>query len=175
MPHSVLSKFFHLPDLLGSSSYDGDSNDIGYNFRFNVDQGLMASESLSYSNANFLGNFGISYSRSRKEVNSILEKGSETLNVGYGSNEFFKYNSIGFSGSFDLVKDDPTNYKFIYNYGDECFGIDLNFERSFYEDRDLKPKDMLTLMFSFKHLGSYKSTNLAVSEEMKRDVRWESQ
>ena len=164
----------YMSDLLGSSSYDGNSNDIGYSFRFNVDQGLMASENLSYNNQSFLGNFGIGYSRDRKEVNSILEKGSETLNVGFGSKKFLNYSTISFSGIFDLVEDDPTNYKFSYNYLDECFGIDLNFERSFYEDRDLKPKDMLTLMFSFKHLGSYESTNLAVSEKEKGDIRWES-
>ena len=74
----------------------------------------------------------------------------------------------------NLVNDDPTNYKFGYQYLDECFGINLNFERSFYSDRDLKPKDILTLMFSFKYLGAYKSTNLAVSETGKQDIRWVS-
>ena len=29
-------------------------------------------------------------------------------------------------------------------------------------------------MFSFKNLGSYKSTNLAVSENDKEDIEWES-
>ena len=28
-------------------------------------------------------------------------------------------------------------------------------------------------MFSFKNIGSYKSTNLAVSETDKQDIRWE--
>ena len=28
--------------------------------------------------------------------------------------------------------------------------------------------------FSFKNIGSYKSTNLAVSETEKQDIRWES-
>ena len=27
-------------------------------------------------------------------------------------------------------------------------------------------------MFSYKHLGSYASTNLAVSEKPKQDIRW---
>ena len=34
---------------------------------------------------------------------------------------------------------------------------------------------MLTIMFSFKHLGAYKSSNLAVSEEDKEDIRWISE
>ena len=134
----------------------------------------MKSQSLTYNNENFLGSVGVVYSTDRKEVNSILEEGSETLNLNYTTKEFRKYSVISASSTFDLVNDDPTNYKFGYQYLDECFGINLNFERSFYSDRDLKPKDILTLMFSFKYLGSYKSTNLAVSETGKQDIRWES-
>ena len=84
------------------------------------------------------------------------------------------YSKIDLSSSFDLIKNDPTAYKIGYSYFDECFGINLDFDRSFYSDRDLKPKDMLTLMFSFKYLGTYKSTNLAVSEFAKQDITWES-
>ena len=164
----------YMSDLLGSSSYDGVSNDVLYDFRFNVDQGLMQSHSVGYTNENILGFLNLSYGQSKKEVNSILESDTERLGVGFGSKEFFNYSSVSFGADFDLVEDDPTNYKFAYRYLDECFGINLNFERSFYEDRDLKPKDMLTLMFSFKHLGSYQSTNLAVSEIDKQDIRWES-
>ena len=29
-------------------------------------------------------------------------------------------------------------------------------------------------MFSFKNIGSYKSTNLAVSEKEKQDIEWET-
>ena len=32
----------------------------------------------------------------------------------------------------------------------------------------------MTIMFSFKNLGSYKSTNIAVSENDKQDISWES-
>ena len=164
----------YMSDLLGTSKYDGIKNDLLYDFRFNVDQGLMQSHALTYKNENILGLFNVGYSQSRKEVNTILETGTETLSLGFGSNEFLKYNTVSLNASFDLIEDDPTNYTFGYRYIDECFGINMNYERSFYEDRDLKPKDMLTLMFSFKHLGSYKSTNLAVSEVDKQDIRWES-
>ena len=65
-------------------------------------------------------------------------------------------------------------YSIGYSYFDECFGINLDFDRKFYTDNDLKPQDVLTLMFSFKNVGSYKSTNLAVSETGKQDIQWES-
>ena len=41
-------------------------------------------------------------------------------------------------------------------------------------DDKVNHKDILTLMFSFKHLGSYRSTNLAVSEQMKQEIQWDS-
>ena len=85
-----------------------------------------------------------------------------------------KYSQINIRSSFDLIKDDPTSYNFEYSYFDECFGIDLGYSRNFYSDRDLKPSDALTIMFSFKYLGSYASTNLAVSEKAKQDIRWNS-
>ena len=52
--------------------------------------------------------------------------------------------------------------------------VHLDFNRKSYEEDNLKPQDILTLMFSFKNIGSYKSTNLAVSENDKEDIEWES-
>ena len=164
----------YMSDLLGSINYDGLNNDLQYDFRFNVDQGLIKSQSFTYKNANIIGTSEIKYSQERVENNSILESGTETLDIGFSSNKFFNYSKINLSSTFDLIKDDPTKYKFGYSYFDECFGVNLDFNRSFYSDRDLKPADTLTLMFSFKYLGSYKSTNLAVSEIDKQDIQWES-
>ncbi|MBO6470921.1 MAG: LPS-assembly protein LptD [Pelagibacteraceae bacterium] len=164
----------YMSDLLGSINYDGLNNDLQYDFRFNVDQGLIKSQSFTYKNANIIGTSEIKYSQERVENNSILESGTETLDINFSSNKFFNYSKINLSSTFDLIKDDPTKYKFGYSYFDECFGVNLDFNRSFYSDRDLKPADTLTLMFSFKYLGSYKSTNLAVSETDKQDIQWES-
>jgi len=164
----------YMSDLLGSITYNGKKNTLGHNFRFNVDQGLIKSQSLALTNNSLLGATEITYTQERVENNSILTTGSERLNLGFTSNKFKKYSAINLSSSFDLIKDDPTNYTASYQYKDECFGINLNFNRSFYADRDLKPQDALTIMFSFKHLGSYASTNLAVSETDKQDIRWET-
>ena len=61
-----------------------------------------------------------------------------------------------------------------YSYFDECFGVNIDFKRNSYTENDLKPQDILTIMFSFKNVGSYKSTNLAVSETGKQDIEWEN-
>ena len=135
---------------------------------------MLKSQSASFANQNKYGNTSISYTQQRVENNSILSTGSESLGLNFTSSKFFKYSMFGLGSTFDLIKDNPTGYNLSYQYVDECFGINLNFVRSFFSDRDLKPSDTLTLMFSFKHLGSYKSTNLAVDELDKQDIRWES-
>ena len=52
--------------------------------------------------------------------------------------------------------------------------IFCDFNRSNYEDRDLTPTDSVTLLFKFKYLGSYGSSNLAVSELEKQNIDWNS-
>ena len=164
----------YMSDLLGQLKFDGTNNKLTHDVRLNVDQGLIKSQTLSFDNTNIIGSTNIKYSQEREENNSILTTGTETLDIGFSSKRFLKYSNINLTSTFDLIKDDPTKYTAGYRYFDECFGINLDFNRNFYEDRDLKPSDTLTLLFSFKHLGTYKSTNLAVSETDKQDIRWET-
>ena len=72
-----------------------------------------------------------------------------------------------------MKKEINTEYTIGYNYFDECFRINMILQENRTED-NLKPQDKLTLMFSFKNIGSYKSTNLAVSEKEKQDIEWET-
>ena len=140
----------------------------------NISVPTTSSNTISWTNLSSLGIASISYSEEKVENNSILEKSSETLNLNYTSNKFLNYSTLGFTSTFDLIKDDPTKYTAGYQYVDECFGINIDFNRSFYDDRVLKPKDTLTILFSFKHLGSYSSSNLAVSETDKQDIEWKT-
>lgn len=59
----------------------------------------------------------------------------------------------------DLTEDGGTISEAIgLTYQDECFTFNINFERTFTEDRDLKPKDTLFLQLIFKHLGEFKAS-----------------
>ena len=85
----------YMSDLLGSFTFSGTNNSLGHNFRFNVDQGLINSQSLSYVNTNKIGETKINYYQQRVENNSILESGSETLGINFSSNiGLFKWFSI---------------------------------------------------------------------------------
>ena len=94
------------------------------------------------------------------------------LNYTFNSNSFFKYSKISYYGLYDIKNSANTETGLQYSYFDECFGVNVNLKRNSYYEGDLEPKDLITIMFSFKNLGSYRSTNLAVSEGDKEDIRW---
>ena len=104
----------------------------------------------------------------------MVNEDIETLNYNFISKKINKYSNIGIKGLYDLKKSINTEYGLSYSYFDECFGISLDFSRKSYTEEELKPQDTLTIMFSFKNIGSYKSSNLAVSENDKQDIKWES-
>ncbi len=164
----------HLSDILFSAKLDEEKYKINYNNRIDVDEGDIKSQAIGIGVVNTLGNFSASYSEDKIISDSKLVKNSEAMGLSYDSTNFYKYNKIGMNLNYDLMKDYAPKYSTYYTYTDECFGIDLKFQRTAFEEKDLKPEDKLTLMFSFKFLGSYTSTNLAVSEQDKQDIRWET-
>ena len=165
----------HLSDILFSIKLNEEKIQATYENRIDVDEGGIESQSIGVISENFIGIMGIQYAESKIESDSKLVKNSEFLSMNYSSNSIKKFNKVGISANFDLMKDYVTNYDAFYQYTDECFGIDLKFARNEFEDKDLQPEDKVTLMFSFKFLGSYNSSNLAVSEEDKQDIQWETE
>jgi len=164
----------YLSDALADISYSSEKNNLKYEIRYDPDYNMLKTQYLSITNNNLLGTIKASYLNEKKETNSILSDANENIKIGFESKKFMKFSKVKFDGFYDLIEDKPNEYNVAYSYFDECFGINLDLKRSFYKDGDLEPQDMLTLMFSFKNLGSYKSTNLAVSETDKQDIQWES-
>ena len=116
----------------------------------------------------------LSYLDQNSKVNQIVTNDIETINYSFSSKKFSKFSKLNFGGLYDLKKEINKEYSIGYSYFDECFGVNIDFNRKSYEENNLKPQDLLTIMFSFKNVGSYKSTNLAVSENDKQDIEWES-
>ena len=169
----------NLSDLLGLLEFRDDeniiTNVIDYNFRYDFNEDYLKQQSASITkNANF-GDINLAYLDQKSKSNNIIQQDIETLNYNFNSKKFMKFSKINLSGLYDLKKEINTEYSIGYSYYDECFGINLDFKRKSYEEDSLKPQDVLTLMFSFKNIGSYKSTNLAVSEIDKQDIEWEGQ
>ena len=134
----------------------------------------MKSQTIDYSFQNNLGNYKLAYIDQKSKTEDTIVTDAETLNYEFTSKKLFKYSKISYKGLYDLKKSINTESAISYSYFDECFGVNIDFKRNSYSEEALKPQDILTIMFSFKNLGSYKSTNLAVSENDKQDIEWES-
>ena len=163
----------NLSDILGSIEYFKD-NELSYNFRYDLDDSYLKQQNVNFKSDTEFGELNLSYLDQNSKANNIISKDTETINYSFYSKKFSKFSSLNLRGLYDLKKEINKEYSLGYSYFDECFGINIDFNRKSYEEDELKPQDILTLMFSFKNIGSYKSTNLAVSETDKQDIEWES-
>ena len=153
----------------------GNGNiNLGYRFRYDPELEILNRQEMSLKHQTYYGTYNINYLDEKSDTNNIIETQNESVSYVYESNKIKKFSTIALKGHYDLQEDDNKEYSLYYTYFDECFGVNIDFKRKFYSDNDLKPQDTLTLMFSFKNIGSYKSTNLAVSETDKQDIRWEN-
>ncbi len=163
----------NLSDLLGSIEYF-KKNKLSYNFRYDLNESYLKKQNVSLNAFTNYGEINLSYLDENTKTNNIITKDTETINYSFLSKKFSKFSKINFTGLYDLKEEINKEYTIGYSYFDECFGINIDFNRKSYEEDNLKPQDILTLMFSFKNIGSYKSTNLAVSENDKQDIQWEN-
>ena len=162
-----------LSDILGSLGYF-DKNELSYNFRYDYNNSYLKKQNVNFKSKTNYGMIELSYLDQNSKVNQIVTNDIETINYSFSSKKFSKFSKLNFGGLYDLKKEINKEYSIGYSYFDECFGVNIDFNRKSYEENNLKPQDLLTIMFSFKNVGSYKSTNLAVSENDKQDIEWES-
>jgi len=174
--HKEAGNTDYLSDALGSVNYNQSNkifkNLFSYNIRYDVDAKGIKQQSTGWENTSKYGTAIINYIDQKKESNSILSDGNEQINFTYKSEKFYKYNKFIFNGTYNMLTDRLNEYTSGYSYFDECFGIDLDYKRTYYAADNLKPQDIFTIMFSFKNLGSYASDNFAVSEQDKQDIKW---
>ncbi len=163
----------NLSDLLGSIEYY-KNNEMSYNFRYDVNDSYLKKQNINFKSSSNLGEINLSYLDQNTKINDIVTKDTETINYSYLSKKFAKFSKLTLTGLYDLKEEINKEYTLGYSYFDDCFGINVDFNRKSYQEDNLKPQDILTIMFSFKNIGSYKSTNLAVSENDKQDIQWEN-
>ncbi len=163
----------NLSDMLGSIEYV-NKNEISYNFRYDVGASYLKKQNIDFKTDTELGEIDLTYLDQNSKTNNIITKDTETLNYSFITKKIRKFSRIKFSGLYDLKEEINKEYILGYSYIDECFGLNIDFNRKSYQEDNLKPQDILTIMFSFKNVGSYRSTNLAVSENDKQDIEWES-
>ena len=163
-----------LSDFLGDLNLTKKKYQSSYNFRFDPHNNYMKNQNIQFSYKNRLGDYKLNYLDQKSKTEEIIKSDKETLNYEFVSKKLYKYSKISYIGLYDIKKSINTESAISYSYFDECFGLNIDFKRNSYSEENLKPQDIMTVMFSFKNLGSYKSTNLAVSENDKQDIEWES-
>ena len=166
----------NLSDMLGAIELNNNenTNQLTYNFRYNFKDSYLKKQNIILNSLSKYGDLNISYLDQNSKNNDLITKDIETINYEFYSKKITKFSKIKINGLYDLKKEINKEYSIGYSYFDECFGINIDFNRKSYEEENLKPQDILTLMFSFKNIGSYKSSNLAVSENDKQDIEWEN-
>ena len=64
------------------------------------------------------------------------------------------FSQIKINGLYDLKKEINTEYNLGYSYFDECFGINIDYKRSYYADNDLKPKILRLGAIEYKKINT---------------------
>ena len=162
----------NLSDLIGSIEYD-KNNEISYNFRYDVNDDYLKKQNINLKSDLSYGSVNLSYLDENSKTNNIVTKDTETINYSFLSKKISKFSEIQLSGLYDLKEEINKEYSIGYSYFDECFGVNIDFNRKSYKEDSLKPQDILTFMFSFKNIGSYKSSNLA-SLKNDKDITWQN-
>jgi len=162
----------NLSDLIGSIEYY-KNNEMSYNFRYDINDSYLKKQNINLKSNMSYGEVKLSYLDENSKTNNIITKDTETINYSLLSKKFLNFSQINLSGLYDLKEEINKEYSIGYSYFDECFGINLDFSRKSYEEDNLKPQDILTVMFSFKNIGSYKSSNLSTLNN-ERDIKWQN-
>ncbi len=164
----------YLSDALASIKYSKENSSAKYNTRYNPEKNIFNRHQINLKHENSLGNYSASYVKENQETNVLATGINEIINYKINTNKLRKFHTFSLDGSYNAGKNENNEYKIGYSYFDECFGITLDFQRKDYKNDNIKASDTLNLTFSFKNLGAYKSTNLAVSEQDKQEIKWDN-
>ena len=164
----------YLSNFLADLSYEKGNFISKYDIRYDSSNSYLKSQNFNLRYSNTIGDINLNYLDQNSKTDEIIVSDNETLNYKFDTKKINKYSKISYFGLYDLNKEINKESGLSYSYFDECFGVNIDFKRNSYTENDLKPQDILTIMFSFKNVGSYKSTNLAVSETGKQDIEWEN-
>ena len=138
-------------DIFGSIKYNiNDNLNLGYDFSYDRD--------LKYSNLEGL--------LTEFKLNNIYtDFYYYTTDNDLGRNETIKNNtiinlnnesSIKFSTTKDLIENFTEFYNYIYTYETDCISLNLNYNKSYYQDGNLKPDESLSFLIKiipFTELG----------------------
>ena len=138
-------------DLFGSIGYNLNNNlKIGYDFSYDrdLDHSNLNGLNVDFNLNNIFTNF---YYYSTDNDLGLSETISNSTIINFNDE-----NSLEFNTTKDLI-DDFTEYNnLIYSYVTDCISINLNYNKSYYRDGNLKPNESLSFLVKiipFTELG----------------------
>ena len=140
-------------NLFGSINY-GYSKYLNLDYNFAIDEKIedftYNSIGLSLSLNNFITNFNFIEENSTLGNTNIFENDSK-----YNFNEF---NSVSFKTRKNREINLTEYYDLVYEYKNDCLTAGIKFNKTYYEDRDLKPSENLMFTISFYPLTSFEQS-----------------
>ena len=138
-------------DLFGSLKYNLNKNlNLGYDFSYDRD---LEHANLEGLNVNFnLNNFLTNFNYYTTD-NDLGKNETITNNTIVNINE---ENIIKFNTTKNLLDNFTEYYNLIYSHETDCLSINLNYNKSFYRDGNLKPNESLSFLIKiipFTELG----------------------
>ena len=166
--HLRANENLDLPKLYGFSEKRSDfigefsffpSKFFDLNYQFSLDKDLNRSNyNLVKTNIN-INNFVTSF-EFLEEDNYLNEDSYLTNKTKFN---FDNNNSIGFGTSKNLDQNITNYYNLIYEYENDCLTAAIEYNKSYYADRDLKPDE--NILFSIKIIPFGKVSSSALTND----------
>ena len=136
-------------NLFGSVNYNF-SEIIGVNYNFAIDNKIQKFEynsiGLNFSLNNFITEFNF--------IEEEISSGNTNVFENISTYKFDQQNSIKFQTRRNREIDLTEYYNFVYEYKNDCLTAGIKFNKTYYEDRDLKPSENLMFTISFYPITS---------------------
>ena len=137
-------------NLFGSINYNANKN-------FNIDYDFILDNDLSTFNLNSLSS-ELKYKNFSTKIKFIEENNVIGNNNSIENSFAFNFDENNFL-SFNTRRNRSINlteyYDFLYEYKNDCLKAGFKYKKTYYQDRDLKPKEDLLLTISFYPLTTY--------------------
>ena len=137
-------------NLFGSTTYNLSEN-INFKYNFAIDNDLNSLEQntldLNFLYKNFSSNFNFTEYNGKMGETNVFSN-STTINLNEDNFLTFatrRNRKISFTEYYDLV----------YEYKNDCLVAGIKYKKSYYEDRDLKPKEDLLLTITLFPLSQF--------------------
>ena len=93
-------------------------------------------------------------------INENFEKNNNSYLTNTTKYSFNNSNSVSFSTRENKTSDLTEYYNFMYQYKNDCLAASIEYNKDYYDDRDIKPEENLFLKLTIIPFGETSSPNI---------------